>query len=293
MQILVTGRGTSGSWQIRGEQLGRAVGARVLRWRADFAPDPVEAAVCVWVKRQYRPGLEQIKRAGSFLVWDVVDAWPQPDGNNWSERQAREWLAGELALMKPDAVVAPTRRFKEDLERWGLFDPALVLVLPHHASPRCYAAGPVVARNRRSLVLGYEGAPHYIQRLRPLLVAACAKRKWTFVEGPLSSELDAVLCVRDFDGYPAACWKSNVKLANAQALGLPAVCSPEHGYAEHKTGAEVWLKADARLDEIDSAFDRLTDYEWRLREGARAYLSTPLLPTLAAQYRSWLEALDR
>lgn len=293
MRTLVTGRGTSGSWQIRGEQLGRAIGARVLRWRADFAPDPVEAAVVVWVKRRYDPGIAAIKRAGSFLVWDVVDAWPQPDGNNWGERQAREWVVDEIARIKPDAIVAPTARFKHDLERWGLFDPSLVLHLPHHAAPACYAQGPVIARRRRSLVLGYDGGPHYIARVGRLLEEACARRRWSFVVGPLGHACDLVACVRDHHGYPARFWKSNVKLANAQALGLPALCSLEAGYTETKTGAEVWCNPEPHAAHIDACLDALEDYEWRLREGARAYLATPLLPTIAARYRAWLESLDK
>ena len=33
MKILITGRGTSGSWKIRGEQLGQAIGATVAEQR--------------------------------------------------------------------------------------------------------------------------------------------------------------------------------------------------------------------------------------------------------------------
>jgi hypothetical protein len=258
-----------------------------------LAPDPVEAAVVVWVKRRYDPGIAAIKRAGSFLVWDVVDAWPQPDGNNWSERQAREWLADELSRIRPDAVVAPTSRFRDDLARWGLFDPAQVLWLPHHAAPRCYAHGPVVARKRRHLVVGYDGAPHYIGRVGRMLAEACARRRWSFVQGPVQDSLDIVACVRDHHGYPARFWKSNVKLANAQALGLPALCSIEAGYQESKTGAEVWLAPEPHAAQIETCLDAFEDYEWRLREGARAYLRTPVLPAVAARYRVWLEQLDQ
>ena len=42
-------------------------------------------------------------------------------------------------------------------------------------------------------------------------------------------------------GYPALHWKSNVKLANLQALGVPVICGPEVSCKEFGSGAEHWV----------------------------------------------------
>ena len=55
MRVLVTGRGTSGSWQIRGEQLGRAAGAHVQAQAIDVAG--YEAAVICDAVIRLLPGV--------------------------------------------------------------------------------------------------------------------------------------------------------------------------------------------------------------------------------------------
>ena len=83
-RILVTGGGTSGSWKIRGEQLGEAICADVLP-RAGFA-DCSAAELIVVVKRAPPELLDTVRRSGRPWVWDVVDAWPQRPGQPLLER---------------------------------------------------------------------------------------------------------------------------------------------------------------------------------------------------------------
>jgi len=164
--------------------------------------------------------------------------------------------------------------------------------LPHHAFPDYVALGPKVHTRKEEPVLGYEGGGHYINRMRPLIVQACARAGWRFVEGQLTREVDAVLCARDSFGYPVQNWKSNVKLANAQALGLPAICSREAGYTETSSGGELYLSEQPTADDICGMLGILSDPELRTRLGAEAFHATPSLRDIGRVYRDWLDRID-
>lgn len=123
MNILVTGRGTSGSWQIRGAQLGREIGATVQPQANSFKGFDL----VILVKRPTTDILNRIRQRGLPLVWDVVDSWPQPQGNVWSEQQAKEWLYKEIDTIKPVAIVAATEQMADDIRGFP------TLTLPHHA----------------------------------------------------------------------------------------------------------------------------------------------------------------
>ena len=105
MNVLVTGRGKSGSWRVRGEQLGKAIGA-------DVTPNALDVAahdVVVMVKRLRHDIIDRARRADVPLVWDVVDAWPQPEGNLWDRNACMAWLRSQIAMVKPQGIVAPPR----------------------------------------------------------------------------------------------------------------------------------------------------------------------------------------
>lgn len=276
MKFLVTGSGTSGSWVIRGEQLGRAAGGTVVPRAVSIAG--YDVLVCV---KRTDPALLRAARAAHVpVVWDVVDAWPQPEGNEWDRTRAMQWLADTLAAVRPSIVLAATRRMALDISSLGT--PAICV--PHHA--RVYDRDPEPLKEHVRLV-AYEGAPHYLGKWERALQEQCALRGWRFVVNPPHyAHADLVVAVRSYEGYPAASWKSNVKLANAQGLGLPFIGSREQGYLETATpGAEVFV--DSPKD-LDSAFERLTTraarqtvrdkmlvrgFELRLQEVARLYRS--------------------
>lgn len=274
----MTGKGgKAGSWAIRGEQLGEAIRAEVFA-QAEMA-EMRQADLVVVVKRTPERLLRCLRASGRPWVLDIVDGWPQPEGNAWPRRDAVRWLRDRLAMLEPSAVVFPTTRMLEDSEWRG---PALVL--PHHAwtkyQPRSVAA--VVTR------VGYEGDPNYLGHWRGALERACAARGWEFVVNGDLASCQIGVALRDVAGYPAGAWKANTKLANLQALGLPALISPEEGYREF--GSKAQLEVLDR-EQLDPALDALADRETRQQLRAHALAAAPRLDQVAGVYRRWLCAL--
>lgn len=275
MLILVTGKGgKSGSWKIRAEQLGEAIGAEVFG-QAEMA-EVKSADIVVVVKRTPPRLIQTIRASGRPWVLDLVDGWPQPEGNAWPENVARRWLQARLRELEPTGVVFPTTRMLEDS---GWQGPAIVL--PHHAWPK-YQPTPVAKDVHR---VGYEGAERYLGRWLPLLQAECRSRGWEFVlNGDLAS-CQIGVALRDVTGYPAGAWKANTKLANLQALGLPALISPEQGYREFGSEAQIEL---VWPEHLAPALDCLADHSVRTRLSAIAQAAAPRIEAVARDYRRWL-----
>jgi hypothetical protein len=279
VKVLVTGRGTSGSWQIRGEQLGKAIGATVMSQAVDVRGFDV----VVLVKRALPTLADNAARAGVPLVWDVVDSWPQPVGNTWDRAQCMAWLRQQVREIRPSALVAATHAMAKDCEEFGL----PVLRLSHHAwegQGRCTIV-PAVRK------VGYQGGTGYLGWWRPFMQQECALRGWAWVENPASvAELDIVLAVREADGYAPRHWKSGVKLANAQGCGTPFIGNREAGYLENASGAELWADSAA---EMVTALDALSPQASRARAAAALFEAAPRLESVAVAYRAWLERLPR
>lgn len=277
MKVLITGRGTSGSWRIRGGQLATALGADAIPNALDVAPYDV----AVVVKRADADLLARIHRAHVPLVWDIVDAWPQPVGNAWGKDECMAWLKQRAGEIKPAAVVAATRAMAEDCACLGL----PVLALPHHARPGL-EQNPVRETVR---LVGYEGAEQYITGWRAAIEAECARRGWRFVVNPASlAEVDIVLALRDATGYAPRHWKSNVKLANAQGSGTPFIGCREAGYLENAIGScEKWADTP---EELSRAFDALTPQGERRRVAQWMSSVAPGLTGVAATYANWLHS---
>lgn len=275
MHVLITGKGgRAGSWAIRGEQLGHAIGATIApmataEWfnRAD---------VIVAVKRVPADLLEKLR--GRKWVLDFVDGWPQPNGNEWGRDTATAWLRGRLRELSPTAVVFPTTRMLHDS---GWTGPALVL--PHHAWPK-YAPQPMVPVQR----VGYEGDPRYLGRWHDALATACRARGWTFVVNGDLASCQIGVALRDVAGYPAGAWKANTKLANLQALGLPALVSPEESYREFGSPAQTEI---TEMSQLDAALDVLANASQRPAVRELAMAAAPRIDTVAKTYRDWLETL--
>lgn len=278
MKLLVTGRGASGSFKIRGEQLGAAIGADVI----PNASNLKGYDLAIIVKRPRADQLERIRQRGVPLVLDIVDAWPQPEGNEWDEKQCHRWLANEIANTRPQALVAATAAMATDCGRFGL----PVLHLPHHARPGLQR-NPVRASVR---TVGYEGGPQYIERWSRVVEPQCRRRGWGFVVNPPSlAALDIVLALRDQTGYAPRHWKSAVKLANAQGSGTPCVLGRESGYTEQLNGTAFWADNET---ELAAMFDALEPWPARKRFADELYAGTPHLAQIAERYRAWLEALS-
>lgn len=284
MKVLITGRGTGGSFQIRAVQLGHAIGATVIANASDR--DIRAHDLVILVKRPAAGLVERIHAAGKPLVWDVVDAWPQPEGNRWTKQQCLEWLAERIKTIKPHAIVAATAEMFGEALGIKAF-PALWL--PHHARPD----QPLNPVREQVQTIGYEGGLKYLEAWLPAIKAQCDRRRWRFVPAADQlAELDIVLALRTDAGYAPRHWKSNVKLANAQATGTPIVCCREAGYLETDSGTGAYW-ADTAI-ELDRALDALTPHAVRARAaaGLRADGATFVtLNRIAEEYARWLQAL--
>lgn len=277
MKVLVTGRGTSGSWAIRGEQLGRAIGADVIPQALDVGGYDL----AVLVKRPHGDLVQRLRRMDVPIVWDVVDAYPQPAGNSWNQGQCMAWLAEQVAHIRPAGIVAATRAMADDCAQFGI----PVLALPHHA----WEGQGTCVIQREVRVIGYQGGGQYLGRWRPFLQAQCARRGWRWMENPPSvAAMDIVIAVRDADGYAPRRWKSNVKLANAQGCGTPFIGGREAGYLETASGGELWADTDREMVE---ALDALTSMAARVDASARLSAAKPKLPKIAQTYADWLRGL--
>lgn len=279
MKLLVTGRGgATGSWQKRGEELGRAIGATV----EPNANSVKGYDLAVVVKRPRADLLKRLRTRGVPVVWDVVDAWPQPEGNLWNREQCMAWLRTKVETVRPIAIVAATKAMAKDCEEFGVS----VFHLPHHARPG-------INRNPvrdRVAVLGYDGWEQYLGRWKTVLERECEQRRWRFVVNPRHlADLDVVVALREQAGYAVRFWKSNVKLANAQGSGTPCILNREQGYLETSCGAECWADTD---DELRNGLDMLgASYDLRRALSEQLLMVAPSLPAVAEGYKAWLTTL--
>jgi hypothetical protein len=275
MHILITGNGKAGSWKIRGEQLGEAIGAQVCPNAGKR--DLLHADLVIVVKRTPDNIIRHLWEMGKPWVFDCVDFWPQPVGNDWSRTEAIRWLRGTLDYLNPSGVVFPTKAMF-----WEAQFPGPCTWLAHHARPGMTPLEP--RRNVRTVV--YEGAEHYLGKWRGIVEVSCARRGWRFLVNPPDiREGDIGVALRDVTGWPGTAWKSNVKLANIQAAGLPFVGSRERGYMETGNGTENYVSDEAELCE---AFDRLSSYAVRRMIHVEQVKCAPKLSDLAVAYAAWL-----
>jgi hypothetical protein len=274
MKILVTGRGSAGSWQIRGEQLGSAIGATVIPNATTEQQQGYDVTICVKKPpKEWKPS--------GIVVWDMVDPWPQPSGNEWTKRQLIDFVADQKQRIGAHYSVAATQQMQ--------YDTRAELCLPHHSRPG-------IERNpiRKEVdIVGYEGDPRFLGRWYDLLIDACLERGWMFTISPAPlASWDIVVALRDhpYRGIATAHWKSNVKLANAQASGTPILCLPEAGYIETESGGEKYI---ALFEALPAALDSLSPYEERLKR-SNLLLQKSFeykLPVIAKEYREWIESL--
>lgn len=274
MKILVTSGTKAGSWKIRGEQLGAAIGADVINNASLEQQQGYDITICVKKPpKQWKPS--------GVVVWDMLDCWPQPAGNEWSKAQLVDFVAERKKDIGAQHTVAATEQMRVDT--------CASKTLYHHFRPG-QVRNPVRSKVG---VVGYEGDPRFLGRWHDLIVDYCQRAGWTFAINPDSlSACDAMVALRDYPhrGYPTAMWKSNVKLVNAQATGTPIICLEEHGYIETSCGEEVWVK---KFDDLAFAFELLIPESTRIQKAQRLWEHGQQysLTNIANEYRSWLESL--
>lgn len=234
-RILITGKGTSGSWKIRGEQLAAVIGADAIPQAS--VEDMADRQTTIIVKK---PCLN-VSHVQGVRIWDVVDYWPQPDGNSWTKQRLVDHVKMTADAMRIDYVVAATEAMRKDI--------GADFTLYHHHRPYI----PVNPIRERMALIGYEGSPKYLGKWLKIIQEECDIRRMGFLINPNSlADVDVVVAFRDsqWKGYATDNWKSNVKLANAKGSGTPIICNREAGYLETACGAEIF--ADTAREFIDA-----------------------------------------
>jgi hypothetical protein len=275
VNILMLGLGSKpGSWTIRGQQLGAAIGARVTstpsdadyRW-ADFA---------VIVKRSEPRFGPEARRLGVPIVWDALDCWRQPTENGMSEGQARQQLKNHIKAIRPALVLGATQAQAE--ATGGVY-------LRHHSRP---SLEPAPVQGRVSTV-AYEGSPSFLGAWQPRIETACQARGWRFVINPPDLRVaDIVVALREgiWDGWACRQWKSGVKFVNAIAAGRPILTQASAAFSEIQPPGSI-VETEA---ELLAAFDAWESYESRSAalDSCRQLAPAYQLEAVAADYRQIL-----
>ena len=254
MKILFTGRGTSGSWKVRGEQLSYAIGADAIPKAS--AKQMEEYDLVVLVKRPAPDQIENLNKIGIPWIWDVVDFYPQPVISKWDKDRSIKWVKKQVQKADPSAVIWATNKMMLDCG-----DPKRDFVLYHHHRPGINE-NPI---RETVKVVGYEGSEKYLSDWGNVIRKACKSRGIKFVVNS-GSHKDWDICVafrgNGFKGYAQRHWKSNVKLANAHGSGTPIICDFESGYQETAEGSELFC---TRKEDFGSCLDSLSDPLYRKR----------------------------
>lgn len=277
MKILMVGHG-AGSWRMRGEQLGAALGARVV---CDPTPaDLAWADVAIAVKRAAFQHGPSIRAAGVPLVWDALDFWAQPNQNAYDVPAAKELLARTIAQVKPDLVIGATMDMADDAG--GLY-------LPHHGYD-----WPTPVVRERIQTIGYLGRQDYLGRWAGWIASECAYRGWRFLCNPPPADfglIDVLVALRDgtWDGYMCRRWKSGVKVVNAVLAGRPLITQPNAAVEEIDPPEAQVITA---FDQFVGACDALTVDRRRLCAAVSMDLAKRYTVTAIAQdYRMMLGKL--
>lgn len=238
------------------------------------------ADLIVVVKRIPADLLQRIRQSGRPWIYDIVDAYPQPECGAWDRDRSISWLADVESALKPDRVIWPNQQMQADANAIGW------PVFYHHHRPGIQR-NPIRPRIAR---IGYEGSSSYISGWMPAIEKQCERIGAEFVLNPVHlADVDVVLALRDKNhaGYPQRMWKSNVKLANAHGSGTPFIGLPEPGYQETASGCEYWA---TNCDELGTALDWLESQSAREQVSERFLAAAISIDKVAEQYRSWIEA---
>lgn len=271
MNILICGNG-KGSWEMRGIQLGAALGARVTS--APTATDAAWCDVAVLVKKHAAGMAPLFHRCGKPIVWDALDFWSQPAQNGVTEAGALDLLKAQIATIRPTLVIGATQAMARAAAQFCRAD-----YLPHHSW-----AGLVPTPPRETVqTVAYQGNALYLGRWHGWLTDACQKRGWRFVVNPENlSDADIIVAFRDgpWDGWICREWKSGVKVSNAVAAYRPIIM--QNCAAARETYGPS--KAETR-EELARWFDEWAPFEYRddLLPG-----NPFTLDTVAARYRDIL-----
>lgn len=282
MNILMVGVG-SGSYQMRGIQLGGAIGARVTA-----APEPSDwawADVVVLVKRAAIQWQAQARRLKVPVVWDVLDFWNQPEDNSL----AREEMIAKVKAIQEAAgvsvLIGATRAMADDIG--GVY-------LTHHCR---LGLSPGQLRDRAEVV-GYDGTSKYLGRWRAALEQSCEDLGLRFVVNPPDIRTaDVLVSFRDgrWDGWACRRWKSGVKLVNALVAGRPIVSQPSAACDEACDEKRLFGALVETTEGLTEAIGLASSLETRAKsqQYGRATQNAYQLPAVAREYATILQQAAR
>lgn len=278
MKILVTGKGSAGSWKIRGEQLGHEIGARVVPKATK--PECQRADVVIAVKRLNHIFFDAVRDSGRPWIWDLVDLYPQPTCTAWTAEQSIHWVRDQIKKYKPNAIIWPNKKMMDDC-----CDGKTPGVVIYHHHKKNIPINPI---REKIQAIGYEGEPKYIAEWLPVFEKECQRHSWNFIINPTNiSDLDVVVAMRGnaFNGYAQRSWKSNVKLANAQASGTPFIGACEPSYVETGSGAEILIGATSQ---VPWALEQLVPRETRSQRAIKMMAAAYPVAAAAADLKAFI-----
>jgi hypothetical protein len=270
MKLLMVGSG-KGSFQMRGQQLGAALGARVTSSPSEA--DVRWADVVVLIKKHAVTWAPLVHRVGTPIVWDALDCWKQPAENAADARRGLALLQAQIKVIKPTLVIGATEAMARACG--GVY-------LPHHSWS---GLTPSPARDVTALVVGYEGNALYLGRWKAAIEQACATRGWRFVINPPDLRVvDLFVAFRDgpWDGWICREWKSGVKVVNAMAAGRPIITQDSAAERELQPIGTV-IETPAQLADACAYWGPVSVRQDAVRAAAFT------LEAVAAQYRQILE----
>lgn len=270
MKILVVGGDLKGAWQMRGVQLGRALGARVTARPSD--EDWRWAQIVVLVKRAALVWSAKTRQLSVPVVWDALDFWLQPEQNATPLAQVVTEAKQIADAAGVSVMIGATRQMAADLG--GVY-------LPHHCRIGLTPSPP----RSTARVVGYDGTKKYLGKWLPMLEHACEAMGLRFVVNPTDlRHVDALVSLRDgrWDGDVCRQWKSGVKQVNAICAGKPILS--QSGAAQREMAA-VGVTADDP-DAVCHALHQLTGSEMRdvAFDHARQHAREFTVDAVAAQY---------
>jgi len=273
MNILMIGQG-KGSFEVRGRQLGGALGARVVTVPSD--DDVRWADVVVLIKRAGQAWATYVHGFKKPIVWDALDFWEQPQQNGLSEQESKALLHAMIKRIRPSLVIGATEAMAR--EAHGIY-------LPHHSRE---GLTPAPAREVVSVV-GYEGHKKWLGKWGHAVQAECKRRGWQFVINPPDLRAcDILVAFRDgqWDGWMCRQWKSGVKYVNAMSAGRPIITTANCAEAEI---APDGYRVSTESGLVD-AFDFL-ESKGRRVEASEQSIGGLALPEVAATYRNILQGV--
>ncbi len=276
MKLLIVGSG-KGSWEIRGLQLGEALGARIVN--GPSAADWSWCDAAILVKRAGPIHAEAARAAGVPFAWDVLDFWRQPLDDDLPEAAARQTLANMLSAYRPTVAIGATAAQAAACGPIGRY-------LPHHSWPSMDGPGDVRGEVQ---AVAYQGNPSYLGGWSKLLTEACRRRGWRFqVNPPDLRTADLLVALRDrpWDGWMSRQWKSGVKLVNAVAAGRPILTQDTAAAREIGPPGTVL----PNFQDLDNALDDWAPLSARSLAAARCAVLAPAytIAAVSAQLRSIL-----